>query len=119
MCGICGVLGPIDASVLRSMTRTMVHRGPDDEGFYLADGVGLGVRRLSIIDVAGGHQPITNEDGTLVAVFNGEIYNHPELRTPPRRQGHRFATRAEPEGLAPSYEECGEAPVHLLQGRFA
>ena len=119
MCGICGVLGPIDASVLRSMTRTMVHRGPDDEGFYLADGVGLGVRRLSIIDVAGGHQPITNEDGTLVVVFNGEIYNHRELRTRLETQGHRFATRSDTEVLVHLYEEYGDASVHLLQGMFA
>ena len=119
MCGICGVLGPIDASVLRSMTRTMVHRGPDDEGFYLADGVGLGVRRLSIIDVAGGHQPITNEDGTLVVVFNGEIYNHRELRTRLETQGHRFATGSDTEVLVHLYEEYGDASVHLLQGMFA
>src|SRR5437660_10472583 len=99
MCGICGVLGPIDASVLRSMTRTMVHRGPDDEGFYLADGVGLGVRRLSIIDVAGGHQPITDVDSTAVVVFNGEVYNHRELRTPLETQRHGLPTRSAPELL--------------------
>src|SRR6266550_934122 len=119
MCGICGVLGPIDASVLRSMTRTMVHRGPDDEGFYLADGIGLGVRRLSIIDVAGGHPPITNEDGTLVVVFNGEIYNHGKLRARLETQGHRFATRSDTEVLVHLYEEYGDASVHLLGGMFA
>src|SRR6266516_5568182 len=119
MCGICGVVGPIDASVLERMTETMVHRGPDDEGFHLADGVGLGAQRLSIIDVAGGHQPIANEDGTVVVVFNGEIYNHRELRSRLETQGHRFATRSDTEVLVHLYEEYGDASVHLLQGMFA
>lgn len=119
MCGICGVVGPIDASVLRSMTQTMVHRGPDDEGFHFGDGIGLGARRLSIIDVAGGHQPIINEDGRLVVVLNGEIYNHRELRTRLETQGHRFSTSSDTEVLVHLYEEYGDASVHLLQGMFA
>jgi len=119
MCGICGVLGRADASVLRRMTETMVHRGPDDQGFHEAPGIALGVRRLSIIDVPGGHQPITNEDGSVVVVFNGEIYNHHELRTRLERQGHRFRTRSDTEVLVHLYEEYGDALVHLLQGMFA
>jgi asparagine synthase (glutamine-hydrolysing) len=101
------------------MTQAMVHRGPDDEGFYVADGVGLGARRLSIIDVTGGHQPIANEDATLIVVFNGEIYNHRDLRTRLETQGHRFTTRSDTEVLVHLYEEYGDASVHLLQGMFA
>jgi len=119
MCGICGVVGPIDEPVLRRMVGTMVHRGPDDAGQYLDDGVGLGVRRLSIVDVAGGRQPITNEDATLVVVFNGEIYNHRELRTRLESHGHRFRTRCDTEVLVHLYEEYGDAAVHLFQGMFA
>src|SRR2546427_8343569 len=81
MCGICGATGDSGAIVLRNMTATLTHRGPDDAGFCEAPGIALGVRRLSIIDVPGGHQPIANEDGTVVLAFNGEIYNHCELRT--------------------------------------
>jgi asparagine synthase (glutamine-hydrolysing) len=119
MCGICGMVGHINASALRTMAQTMVHRGPDDEGFHIAEDVGLGARRLSIIDVAGGHQPITNEDGNLVVVFNGEIYNHRELRARLETKGHRFATRSDTEVLVHLYEEYGDASVHLLQGMFA
>src|SRR5438034_4093532 len=119
MCGICGIVGPIDASVLRSMTQTMIHRGPADAGSDLAEGTGLGARRLSIIDVAGGHQPISNEDGTIAVVFNGEIYNYRELRARLETQGHRFASRSDTEVLVHLYEEYGDASVHLLQGMFA
>src|SRR5437762_9982788 len=108
MCGICGIVGVVDRAVLQRMTDAMVHRGPDDEGFHLADGIGLGARRLRIIDVAGGRQPITNEDGSLVVVFNGEIYNHRELRTRLETQGHRFATRSDTEVLVHLYEEYGD-----------
>src|SRR5437867_8406158 len=107
MCGICGVLGPIDASVLRSMTRTMAHRGPDDEGFAVEDGVGLGARRLSIIDVAGGHQPIAGEDGSVQVAFNGEIYNYPELRDRLSGRGHTFRTHSDTEVIVHAYEEKG------------
>jgi len=119
MCGICGVIGLVDPSILRRMTQTLAHRGPDDDGFHLADGVALGVRRLSIIDLAGGHQPITNEDGTLTVVFNGEIYNHRELRARLESRGHHFLTHTDTEVLAHLYEEYGDASVHLLQGMFA
>ena len=84
MCGICGILNrsgaPADAEMLKRMNTVLTHRGPDDEGFYLEGPVGLAMRRLSIIDVAGGHQPIPNEDGTVWIVYNGELYNHLELR---------------------------------------
>jgi len=101
------------------MTQSLIHRGPDDSGVYQAPGVALGIRRLSIIDVPGGHQPITNEDGTVVVVFNGEIYNHRELRARLEGQGHRFRTRSDTEVLVHLYEEYGYAGVHLLQGMFA
>ncbi len=97
----------------------MVHRGPDDEGVYLDEGVGLGVRRLSIIDLAGGHQPIANEDGTVWVALNGEIYNHRDPRGRLENQGHRFRTRTDTEVLVHLYEEYGEVGVHLLRGMFA
>jgi asparagine synthase (glutamine-hydrolysing) len=119
MCGICGALGRTQASVLHGMTDSLTHRGPDDSGFHEAPGINLGVRRLRIIDVPGGHQPIANEDGSIVVVFNGEIYNHRELRARLEGQGHRFRTRSDTEVLVHLYEEFGDALVHLLQGMFA
>src|SRR5271169_69496 len=99
MCGIAGVVrfaknAQIDADALRRMCAAMVHRGPDDEGIYSHGPVGLGVRRLSIIDLATGHQPISNEDGTLWIVFNGEIYNYRELRQWLVERGHRLETNS-------------------------
>src|SRR5881628_1429145 len=114
MCGICGVVGHVDAAVLRSMTQALAHRGPDDEGIHVADGVGLGVRRLSIIDLPGGRQPLSNEDGTLTVVFNGEIYNHRELRSRLESHGHRFRSRSDTEVLVHLYEEYGDASAHVL-----
>jgi asparagine synthase (glutamine-hydrolysing) len=119
MCGLAGVLGPVTEPLLRAMTRTMVHRGPDDEGLWLGQGIGLGVRRLSIIDVQGGHQPLTNEDGSLHVAFNGEIYNHQELRRRLAAKGHQFRTRCDTEVLVHLHEEYGDAAVHLLRGMFA
>ena len=101
MCAICGVVSRFDEAELRRMTDAVVHRGPDDEGCFFTSDVALGVRRLSIIDVPGGRQPITNEDGTLVVVFNGEIYNYPELRSRLEARGHHFSTRSDTEVLAP------------------
>jgi asparagine synthase (glutamine-hydrolysing) len=97
----------------------MVHRGPDDDGFYLDEVAGLGFRRLSIIDVAGGHQPLTNEDGSIHLVFNGEIYNHQELRARLERAGHRFRTHSDGEVILHLYEEQGAALVDDLNGIFA
>lgn len=94
MCGIAGIVGKaedvVDAGEVHRMCQTMVHRGPDDEGIYTQGPVGLGMRRLSIIDVAGGHQPIHNEDESVWVVCNGEIYNFPELRRDLESRGHRF-----------------------------
>ena len=85
MCGICGQFNfrtgkPADAEVVRRMTNTLTHRGPDDEGYYSSGSLGMGFRRLSIIDIAGGHQPMSDEEGRIWVVFNGEIYNFPELK---------------------------------------
>ena len=94
MCGICGFIGQPQEGLIEKMTRVMVHRGPDDEGFYQNStaGVALGMRRLSIIDIASGNQPIFNEDSKIVIVFNGEIYNYQELRRSLTEKGHYFKT---------------------------
>jgi asparagine synthase (glutamine-hydrolysing) len=103
------------------MCATLRHRGPDDEGVHTDQptGVTIGARRLSIIDLAGGHQPLCNEDGSVWAAFNGEIYNHAKLREDLRRRGHTFATNGDTEVLVHLYEEYGEAMVHALEGMFA
>jgi asparagine synthase (glutamine-hydrolysing) len=119
MCGICGIIGDPDREALVRMTRAMVHRGPDDDGFYVDGEAALGFRRLSIIDVARGHQPLSNEDGRLHLVFNGEIYNHQELRERLARGGHRFRTGSDGEVILHLYEERGEALVEELNGIFA
>ncbi len=124
MCGICGIFEPgresaIDHSTLRAMTNSIVHRGPDDEGFYSEAGIGLGFRRLSIIDVEGGHQPLSNEDGTIWIAFNGEIYNFQELNRRYLSSGHRFKTRSDTETIVHLYEELGEACFAELRGMFA
>jgi asparagine synthase (glutamine-hydrolysing) len=122
MCGICGVAGgdPSDGrELVARMCAAMVHRGPDDEGSVHLDGVTLGMRRLSIIDIEGGHQPIHNEDSTVWVVQNGEIYNHLELREVLLNAGHTFATRSDTEVLVHGYEEWGEAMVERLNGMFA
>src|SRR5690242_3564066 len=99
MCGICGNLGGVEDSIMRDMVKSLTHRGPDDSGFHEAPAISLGVRRLRIIDVPGGHQPIANEDGTVVVAFNGEIYNYRELRTRLEGQGHQFRTKSDTEVL--------------------
>jgi asparagine synthase (glutamine-hydrolysing) len=124
MCGICGVAAadprrPIDGEIVRAMTDTLWHRGPDGEGYHVADGVGLGMRRLSIVDLATGDQPIASEDGSVVLVCNGEIYNHVELRRELERAGHRFATRSDVEVIVHLYEDRGPACVEALRGMFA
>jgi asparagine synthase (glutamine-hydrolysing) len=124
VCGICGIAyrdreRPVDEAVLRRMARTLAHRGPDDEGVFLAPGLGLGVRRLAIMDPEGGRQPIANETGDIVVVCNGEIYNHPELRAELETRGHRFRTRSDVETIVHLYEERGEACVERLRGMFA
>ncbi|MBN2492759.1 MAG: asparagine synthase (glutamine-hydrolyzing) [Planctomycetes bacterium] len=122
MCGIAGYLdggAPTPRGVLAAMTATLVHRGPDGEGTLEGDGVGLGHRRLSIVDLAGGAQPMANEDGSVAVVFNGEIYNHLELRRELEARGHVFRTRADTEVLVHLYEERGERLVEALNGIFA
>lgn len=124
MCGIAGIYNyqndqPIDESVLRRMTGVLAHRGPDDDGFYVADQLGLGHRRLSIIDVAGGHQPIFNEDRSVAIVFNGEIYNYQELAKLVESRGHRLRTHSDTETIVHLYEEFGDAGVEKLRGMFA
>jgi asparagine synthase (glutamine-hydrolysing) len=123
MCGIAGFAGwRLDRSeserLLEQMCGAIAHRGPDDEGHFSAPGVGLGMRRLSIIDVAGGMQPISNENGDVTVVFNGEIYNHHELRAELIETGHEFASRSDTETIVHLYEEKGSRCVHDLRGMF-
>lgn len=123
MCGIAGVLHkddrPVDRVVLEKMCGVMQHRGPDDEGFFFAGHVGLGVRRLKIIDLTTGHQPIHNEDRSIWIILNGEIYNFPDLRSGLESKGHRFYTNTDTETIVHAYEEWGDAFVERLNGMFA
>jgi asparagine synthase (glutamine-hydrolysing) len=122
MCGICGVIGfdgPLAEKRVRSMMSALVHRGPDDEGMLIRSGAVLGVRRLSIVDLSGGRQPIYNESGDVGLVFNGEIYNFPRLRIELEGRGHRFRTRSDTEVIVHAYEEWGERCVEHLHGMFA
>jgi len=123
MCGIAGIVGQpgetIDSAAIRRMCQTLIPRGPDDEGIHVHDDVGLGIRRLSIIDIAGGHQPIHNEDQTVWLVVNGEIYNYLELRKELEGRGHRFYTQTDSEVIVHLYEEKGSDCVQKLRGMFA
>ncbi|HVG17863.1 MAG TPA: asparagine synthase (glutamine-hydrolyzing), partial [Blastocatellia bacterium] len=126
MCGIAGMCGPETAmraaesrEVIARMCRVIEHRGPDDDGFYVDGGVALGMRRLSIIDLVTGQQPITNEDGSLWVVFNGEVYNFQEIRDGLVARGHVFQSNTDTEVIVHLYEEEGEACVERLRGMFA
>jgi asparagine synthase (glutamine-hydrolysing) len=122
MCGIAGYYlrtRPADLAGVRSMCDQIRHRGPDDEGFHVEGGCAIGMRRLSIIDIATGHQPISNEDDTVWVVFNGEIYNYGELRTWLEQRGHVFKTHSDTETLVHLYEEEGEESLKRLRGMFA
>lgn len=124
MCGICGLIyhdpeRPVDGRILRNMARRIAHRGPDDEGFYIYKNIGIAVRRLSIIDIARGHQPITNEDDTVVVVYNGEIYNYLALKEDLEAKGHVFKTRCDTEILVHLYEEYDTGLVEHINGMFA
>ncbi len=124
MCGIAGAASfggapPPDEHLVRAMCATIVHRGPDDEGIGVFGPVAMGMRRLSIIDLAGGHQPIFNEDRSVAVVFNGEIYNFRELRADLEARGHRFATRSDTEAIVHAYEEFGLDFPARLNGMFA
>jgi asparagine synthase (glutamine-hydrolysing) len=123
MCGIAGQFNfdrpdPIDRDVLRRMTGSIAHRGPDDEGYLISGPVGLGFRRLSIIDLAGGHQPMSDEDESVWVVFNGEIYNFHELRADLRRRGHRFRTSSDTEVIVHGYKEWDTGVFDRLNGMF-
>ncbi len=122
MCGIAGQLlfaGAARLERIRAMCDTIRHRGPDDEGFHVDGPCGIGMRRLSIIDLNTGHQPISNEDGSVWVVFNGEIYNYRELRQDLISRGHRFKTNSDTETLIHLYEEFGPEGVSKLRGMFA
>lgn len=124
MCGIVGVVDlkgerKIERDRIKSMADQIIHRGPDDEGFYLDNGVGFGARRLKIIDLETGHQPQSNEDGTIWITFNGEIYNFLELRKELEEKGHRFRTKSDTETIVHLYEEEGEEGLKKLRGMFA
>jgi asparagine synthase (glutamine-hydrolysing) len=125
MCGICGVAfstrsrRTVDAQALVRMRDTMTHRGPDDCGIFGEGRVGLAHRRLSIIDVAAGHQPMPDDTGSLHIVYNGEIYNHPELKVALERRGHRYRTRCDTETILHLYQESGSRAVEQLRGMFA
>ena len=119
MCGIAGTCGFGDEELLRAMTDTIAHRGPDGEGFFSGESVHLGNRRLAIQDVPGGSQPMANEDGSVVVVYNGEIYNYPELREIVLARGHRLLTHCDTEVLPHLYEDEGIAFAARLNGIFA
>jgi len=124
MCGICGKLlfdneAGVSPALIKRMADTISHRGPDDEGYFVSGPVGLGFRRLSIIDLSGGHQPLSNEDGSVHIIFNGEIYNYEELRQYLLGRGHIFRTKSDTETIVHLYEELGEACVEKLRGMFA
>jgi asparagine synthase (glutamine-hydrolysing) len=124
MCGICGIFQSdraqrVNRETLVEMNRQIVHRGPDDDGFLVEENVGLAMRRLSIIDIQTGHQPLSNEDGSVWIVFNGEIYNHQELRKDLESCGHRYRTRSDTETIVHLYEEYGKDCVEHLHGMFA
>jgi asparagine synthase (glutamine-hydrolysing) len=123
MCGICGRFEPecetlVDRRAVKAMADTLYHRGPDDEGIYCGPGIGLGFRRLSIIDVTGGHQPLANEDESVWIIFNGEIYNFQQLNRKYLSAGHQFRTRSDTETIVHLYEELGEACFAELRGMF-
>lgn len=123
MCGIAGIVHDdkrtVDNGALRRMTRALIHRGPDEEGFHVEPGIGLGHRRLSIIDLSTGQQPLCNEDGTIWVTFNGEIFNYIELRADLEKRGHRFKTQSDTETIVHLYEERGLDFVDELNGQFA
>ena len=124
MCGICGVYNfhtnsAIDTDLIKRMCKVMTHRGPDDEGVFAHSNIALGHTRLSIIDLASGHQPMHNEDGTIWIVFNGEIYNYLELRDFLIKRGHQYRSCSDTEAILHLYEEFDDLCVEKLRGMFA
>ncbi len=123
MCGIAGQFNferrePVDRETIVRMARSIAHRGPDDEGFFIAGPVGLGFRRLSIIDLAGGHQPMSDAEETVWIIFNGEIYNYRELRAELQNKGHQFRTNSDTEVIIHGYKEWGTDAFNRLNGMF-
>src|SRR5215475_8844791 len=123
MCGISGLYyfdanHPIEESLLINIRQASAHRGPDDSGIYQSGNIGFAFNRLSIIDVSGGHQPMSNDDDTVWIIFNGEIYNFDELRSSLTRSGHQFRTRSDTETILRAWEHYGEDCVHHLRGMF-
>jgi asparagine synthase (glutamine-hydrolysing) len=124
MCGICGIFHykdgqQADETALLAMNRQIMHRGPDDAGTLVSGSVALAMRRLSIIDLETGHQPLSNEDGSIWIVFNGEIYNYTELRQTLIARGHTYSTHSDTESIVHLYEEYGRDCVKHLRGMFA
>ena len=119
MCGFVGFTGDPDQGVLRSMTTAIAHRGPDDADCYESPGISLGFRRLSIIDLEGGRQPLLNEDESKALVFNGEIYNYRDIRRQLIEAGHKFRTEADSEVILHGYEEYGPGILDRVRGMFA
>lgn len=124
MCGICGIVYNnedklVEKDILNKMNASLIHRGPDEDGYFIKGNVGLGIRRLSIIDVKGGHQPIYNENKTICVICNGEIYNYLELREDLKKHGHSFSTNSDVEVIVHLYEEDPENFMHKLRGMFA
>src|SRR3989338_6464952 len=119
MCGICGVCGFEDKSLIKRMNYVIRHRGPDDEGYFVDKDIMLCNRRLSIIDIKNGHQPVFNEDKSIVVVYNGEIYNFKEIKNDLEKRGHRFYTDTDTEVIVHSYEQYGDKFVNLFNGIFA
>jgi len=124
MCGITGRINYdrnqlVSHATLKTMSNSIAHRGPDDEGFYIKGNIGLGFRRLSIIDLSTGHQPLSNEDESIWIIFNGEIYNFLELRDNLIKQGHIFKTKTDTETIIHLYEQYGPDCLQYLRGMFA
>src|SRR3954465_13429129 len=125
MCGINGIAlssksgRQVQRDVLERMRDVIKHRGPDASGIFIEGGIGLGHRRLSIVDVAAGHQPMTNEDGSLHIIYNGEIYNHADFRTSLEARGHTYQTHCDTETILHLFEEYGTSCVNHLRGMFA
>src|SRR5213596_1373767 len=123
MCGICGQFNftsnaPVNPEIIRRMADSIAHRGPDDEGYFVSGPIGLGFRRLSIIDLAGGHQPMADAEETVWIIFNGEIYNYKELRAELQSKGHQFRTNSDTEVIIHGYKEWGTDVFNHLNGMF-
>src|SRR5215472_8784854 len=123
MCGICGQFNfgsqaPVRRRNIEAMTKSIAHRGPDDEGYYIAGPLGFGFRRLSIIDLAGGHQPMSDQEESVWVIFNGEIYNFPELKRELEGYGHAFRTKSDTEVIIHGYKQWGDEVLNRLNGMF-